>query len=833
MAASPKRIRPSRRLPLIVTVALLIPVVVLSLYTASSPALSRASEWAAVAGGRRQALLQSDTVLRGGELTDAQADVDALVAADWASAGQGADVDVGHGVAAADAAARLARACAAARQPDSGVATLTLPQLWWTEARQAAFVAWYRHVFRSTRAGSTGTRAPNASAFVGNRILRQRLGEVAEVLAAPGSIAVHAGVLISSLVDLSPAFAVRVDVEAGCRLAVDCAAVEHAGTPACDNAAMWAPGFAIVGAAPLLRAFPGLRATRSSGGAMRSGGGDLTGSVVWDAVALHALACREKLGRGDGGGGEWVPYSCLQEAQDGIAPLAVAGTGDDNATYTTHPRLWQHHTVRGLWDATSSGGTPSATTDAAVRRLTSQYPHGTHRHWAPPRVATVVDSAVFLEQWYYFVVRGALPAAAPTPAATPLPLASPLDILAVGECIDGQVLATTRAAAPGWANVVVAESMAVPPLPRLALLRHSLASYGNFFHALAEGVQPMWALADYAAAVTDGSVGGGVTLGVHQWATEHFQRVVTAAGVRWLESGPFIDERRRNGSGAGAAASAGSGAANAVETANATKAPPALVAVPIGRPPVGNSRPGYGAIAADALLIVDGASCQWPGVLTTLLGREAIRRRLGLPPPDMRQYWPPPGAAHASARVAAAAALTRSGLCAAHPRARAPLPMTAAAVAQGCPSALARSPRVLVIRRAKKRVLVDEAALLEAFAALGGDPVIALFDDAALPSTEASWRHFGGADVVVGPHGAAMANVIAAQSGAALLEFTHASNERRYFGFLSGVLGLSWDEWTTAAARDDPVRADTAAVSAAYCVVLRRSLSVEVCDATD
>ena len=157
------------------------------------------------------------------------------------------------------------------------------------------------------------------------------------------------------------------------------------------------------------------------------------------------------------------------------------------------------------------------------------------------------------------------------------------------------------------------------------------------------------------------------------------------------------------------------------------------------------------------------------------------------------------------------------------------VPMSLAAVRDfGCPSTLYRPPRLLFVHRNFTRQLTEEADLKNALAALGGTPIVDVYDDAALPNHTETWRLFGTADAVFAPHGAALANLLASRPGTAVFEFSH--SKQKYFGYLSGMMGLEWHYWEGPSGKSAaPVHADVRNVSAAYCGFLARTLSEEAC----
>ena len=838
-----------------------------------------------------------------------QSTLNAAVSADWSP-------EFGLSLDSAVPALRTACSCMRAEGAIAPSQSITAPLLWWTEARQSAFISWYRLTFLPGR----GTREPNASVLVRSRDLRTRLSIHPIVLDAPGRLATEGGILISGLVDLSQAFAAQLDAGDACSLLLDCAAdATGAVSAACgrlgrslglganvDAEAVWAPGFAVRSVAPLHSVFPAL--VRRD--AMMGGGSDSpTGSGVWDAVSLRAQECEATaaaavLAAAFAAAGAaasvpsprppplflpWMSYACLLDAQDeitndimglssraststltkGITVLSntaatgsntqcdenngeisgggggvntgacdneqLDGRGDENGGggggansingHVEHyHRLWHRSRIHSLYDGAHRLPTLSGT---AVRdRITSEAGVD-FRPWSPPRVAALVDVSVHMDTETIFIMRGSR-----------YPQGDgglPRDVLAINDCIwnanipEYPLLPLNPKWVKKFSNVNI-QAPGAPPIPKLAILKHSLAVFGNYFHAFSEGLQPLWALRDYGDAA-----GAGLTFGIHGYRQQYFLDPVGAVGLTHVPM-PMPLPWSTNSSG-------GSGAQRGV---------PIVTPVTIT---------ADGSFRAESLLIVDGPTCSWPGVLTSLLAREVLRRAVGLRPVDMTAFAPANlrrgrrrrrrtdnnNAAEAatmplsSSEEAGMSVAGTASMC--HPHGRPPppssttttstttttVPMSLAAVRDfGCPSTLYRPPRLLFVHRNFTRQLTEEADLKNALAALGGTPIVDVYDDAALPNHTETWRLFGTADAVFAPHGAALANLLASRPGTAVFEFSH--SKQKYFGYLSGMMGLEWHYWEGPSGKSAaPVHADVRNVSAAYCGFLARTLSEEAC----
>ena len=687
-----------------------------------------------------------------------QADIDDTVAGDD-------NLSVTRARASIEAACSCLEAAAATDYSGSGAPTVVVPLAWWTEARLTAYTAWYRTAFRG--------RQPNTSAFVPTRRVATRLGALPGLLTSPGRIAVDAGVLILNVFDLAAAFAVQLDTRRACGLLRACTGCyDGSGT-------VWAPGYAIASATTIERAFLRQTAKRPP-------------SAVWATVAMHALArCADSAPRLDTG---WFSYGCLTTATDGMADLVVRPTPIGIRTHAA----WHRDGVVA----------PSGEEDLVTRvaRFAALPIIADQAHWAPPRVAVFFDATVAFTPEHVVVMRG------------PAGRGRTDDALTVGECIfTPSDMVRSAATIAAWLMEQAGrptKAVTTTPIRQFALLKHSTGVIrgGNYYHAMAEASQALWALGDFAAASVSASgplVSSGVLLGLHPWGMELFKAIGAAAG------------------GADPTHPAAPSGGTSLET---PPPPPPFDTIVMGEPPSqpGVPYPALGAVEAERFLLADGPACMWPGVLSTLLAREVLRARAGLSPPDMRTYWPSPLPITGPRNPGR---MTAPALCLAHPLA--PVKMGPDAGLRGCPAVLARPPRIVVIRRSRSRRLADEAAMMATLTALGGSPIVTIFDDEGqpLPLTDA-WALFGSADVVLGPHGAAMANIMAAQTGAALLEFGHAKPQL-YYGFLSRLLGLSWDAWESPGGEYANVTAGgssgVAGVASAYCAWLASSLSIEAC----
>jgi capsular polysaccharide biosynthesis protein len=99
-----------------------------------------------------------------------------------------------------------------------------------------------------------------------------------------------------------------------------------------------------------------------------------------------------------------------------------------------------------------------------------------------------------------------------------------------------------------------------------------------------------------------------------------------------------------------------------------------------------------------------------------------------------------------------------------------------------------RSSRLLVSRRdAAKRRIVNEDALLSALAPLGFEVIVP-----GTLSFDEQVSAFSSAEVVVGPHGAGLANALFMPRGGSMLELHHEGIRRPWYRRLAGTLGLGY-----------------------------------------
>ena len=745
-----------------------------------------------------------------------QAALDAGVAADAAApaCSSGACINLALSV------DRLLSACtcASASHPTSPPA-LVVPAMVWTEARTASFKRWYRLVFVGPAAGA---RAPNGGLLASGGAVYGPVASLDSLSsnARAGALAARGGILVASTVDYAPAFVYALNTEAACSLLACGRDAATAASPACDSNSTWAPGYAVEGTLPIHTAYPHRAA------ALRPQAG-LTGSPTWDAVALLSEACgsgvtnptTQHLSTLPWTAPPWFNYSCLVRGQEALTlanaptfqvPQPVRQTNMTSAILpskrsgdVSHAVLWEHVTAHVLEPTYSSKYRPEL---KGLRNISGPALKCFMRTCDPLQSVsdsfiTLVDVSVIHSQGRLLLLRqskrGGTGGGGPRPT---------YDMLQICNC-EKAGFEVPSGNISAWHDAQInhvkfpssgfAGEGKAPPL-RFAVAIGSAWEH-NYYHALAEGLQTLWTTLPFASSPRGDR--GIAYLGAGSGVVKS---IANSSGLQFLKSWP-------RGS------------------------LPDLL-----NPPLLSMEDG--AVPVEALL-VQGASCTWPGVLNSLLSREALREIGGIGPPDMRPYWPPTvaGAPSTAARVVAAAAAAATGLCAQHPRQSAPLPMSPASQAYGCPRALARRPRILVVRR-KLRGLepANETALVAAIQALGGEPIVEVFSDVTRPALppRGQWALFGATDILIGPHGAASTNLLAANAGAGSLEWAQPVKPF-FFGWLAGLLGLRWDYWedmpnantgdrwpTTGAVRVN----DFPGAMRAYCALLAAQLTVEACD---
>jgi hypothetical protein len=109
---------------------------------------------------------------------------------------------------------------------------------------------------------------------------------------------------------------------------------------------------------------------------------------------------------------------------------------------------------------------------------------------------------------------------------------------------------------------------------------------------------------------------------------------------------------------------------------------------------------------------------------------------------------------------------------------------------------------VLLLQRTRSRVLTNFDTLRMRAAATGAE-VRVLLDGGGPGRRRDVWRLFGRADVVVGAHGAGLANALAARPGAAVLEVSPGRWRVPLYPRLSAVLGLTHHSWAVGGAGKD------------------------------
>ena len=107
-----------------------------------------------------------------------------------------------------------------------------------------------------------------------------------------------------------------------------------------------------------------------------------------------------------------------------------------------------------------------------------------------------------------------------------------------------------------------------------------------------------------------------------------------------------------------------------------------------------------------------------------------------------------------------------------------------------------RLPKLVFIERslrgAGKRILANGDQILDVLRAAGEWEVEVFRDGPSTPSLADSLRLFAGAAVVVGVHGAGLANCIASSDGAHMVELTIAEDHAQYYSHLASALGLHY-----------------------------------------
>ena len=102
--------------------------------------------------------------------------------------------------------------------------------------------------------------------------------------------------------------------------------------------------------------------------------------------------------------------------------------------------------------------------------------------------------------------------------------------------------------------------------------------------------------------------------------------------------------------------------------------------------------------------------------------------------------------------------------------------------------------RIILLIKRKLRRLTNHEAVYEVLKQLGertGREVV-VFDDTHLPSFEKTLELFYRADVVMGPHGAAMANLLASRPGTTVVEVHCTNNVRSCFRLIAQRLGMRY-----------------------------------------
>jgi hypothetical protein len=89
----------------------------------------------------------------------------------------------------------------------------------------------------------------------------------------------------------------------------------------------------------------------------------------------------------------------------------------------------------------------------------------------------------------------------------------------------------------------------------------------------------------------------------------------------------------------------------------------------------------------------------------------------------------------------------------------------------GAPAAAAR-PRILVVKRSGSRKVLNHDALVVALSRVAGDRAdVEVFDDKFNPGARKTFELFGTSAIIVGPHGAGLANIVVAPPGTTVVEF--------------------------------------------------------------
>ena len=164
--------------------------------------------------------------------------------------------------------------------------------------------------------------------------------------------------------------------------------------------------------------------------------------------------------------------------------------------------------------------------------------------------------------------------------------------------------------------------------------------------------------------------------------------------------------------------------------------------------------------------------------------REALLASLGVKPPGLSYLRAPIARDETAVRAELARAPTFAHLPAAH---------EAIVKAHGCPAAMFRRPRVLIVRRRGRRELLNYHSLLKAVRGMGAD--VTIFDDHSLPKHRDILRAFTSMDAVVAVHGAGLTNVFVSQPGAAVFEVLASNFAGLHYAEYSIVMGLEYFRW--------------------------------------
>lgn len=102
--------------------------------------------------------------------------------------------------------------------------------------------------------------------------------------------------------------------------------------------------------------------------------------------------------------------------------------------------------------------------------------------------------------------------------------------------------------------------------------------------------------------------------------------------------------------------------------------------------------------------------------------------------------------------------------------------------------------RIILLIKRKLRRLTNHEAVYEVLKQLGERTAreVVVFDDTQLPSFEKTLELFYRADVVMGPHGAAMANLLASRPGTTVVEVHCTNSVRSCFRLISQRLGMRY-----------------------------------------